>query len=205
MAHVRATAEHLSPVLKAMVMIQAATGMRPSELFNMRPCNVDRSGDVWIYRPPVHKTSSKGKKRAIPIVGAARATLVPFLLRPADQCCFSPAESYKWYQNQRSANRKTRKGQGNEVGTCCKTNPRWKPGSKFRRDSYRNAILRAAKKAKVPHWYPYQLRHTAATRLREALGIEAAQALLGHSTVNMTERYAKQSEARAIEAAKALA
>ena len=33
---VRATAKHLGPIVKAMVRIQLATGMRPSELFNLR-------------------------------------------------------------------------------------------------------------------------------------------------------------------------
>jgi integrase len=46
------------------------------------------------------------------------------------------------------------------------------------------------------------LRHTAGTIVREQLGPEAAQALLGHSHIQMTEHYAKVSEAKAIEAAK---
>ncbi len=50
--------------------------------------------------------------------------------------------------------------------------------------------------------HPYQLRHLAATVVREALGIEATQALLGHSQIAMTEHYAKLTEAKAIEAAK---
>jgi integrase len=38
--------------------------------------------------------------------------------------------------------------------------------------------------------------------VREALGVEAAQAFLGHSRAAMTEHYAKQSLNKAIEAAK---
>ena len=44
-------------------------------------------------------------------------------------------------------------------------------------------IERGEKKAGVDHWFPNQLRHTAAIDVREALGIEAAQSLLGHSRI----------------------
>jgi hypothetical protein len=45
---IRNTIAVLSPVLKAMVRVQVATGMRPSELCNMRPCEIDRTGEVWV-------------------------------------------------------------------------------------------------------------------------------------------------------------
>ena len=40
-------------------------------------------------------------------------------------------------------------------------------------------------------WHPYQLRHSAATRIRREHGIEAARVLLGHSSATMTEVYAE--------------
>jgi integrase len=55
----------------------------------------------------------------------------------------------------------------------------------------------------VPKWTPYQIRHLTATVIREALGLEGSQALLGHSDRQMTEHYAKLSENKAIEAARA--
>lgn len=66
---------------------------------------------------------------------------------------------------------------------------------------YRNQIIRAAKKAVVPHWTPYQMRHTNLTHIRQALGIEYSQALGGHSTRQMAEHYARIAETKAIEAA----
>jgi len=42
------------------------------------------------------------------------------------------------------------------------------------------------------HWHPHQLRHNAATRLRKHYGLEAAQVILGHSTMDTTEMYAEQ-------------
>jgi integrase len=44
---------------------------------------------------------------------------------------------------------------------------------------------------KIPHWFPYQLRHTAATVLEEEHGLDEAQAQLGHRTANTTKRYSK--------------
>ena len=205
---VRQTAEHLSPVLKTMVRIQAATGMRPSEVLRMRPIDIDKRTDgVWVYRPNEHKTKRHGKKKQVPIVGDAQVALAPYLNREPTEYCFKPEESARWYQEQKSAKRKTPANQGDRPGYNKRTRAgESKPreySPKFDKDSYRRAIVRAAKKAGAEHWTPYQLRHTAATVIREALGIEGAQALLGHSKRQMTEHYAKESLDKAIEAAKA--
>lgn len=72
----------------------------------------------------------------------------------------------------------------------------------WNKDSYRQAITRAAKRAKAEHWTPYGLRHTAAQSVRDQLGPEAAQALLGHSRLSTTELYAKANEAKAAAAAR---
>ena len=42
-------------------------------------------------------------------------------------------------------------------------------------------------------WYPHQLRHTAATRLRKEYGLEAAQVILGHKTLTVTQVYAEKN------------
>jgi integrase len=47
-------------------------------------------------------------------------------------------------------------------------------------------------------WSPHQLRHRAGTELRKTHGIEAAQCILGHKTLSVTEIYA----AKNVEAAK---
>lgn len=199
---VRATAKHLSPILRAMVELQAATGMRPSEVCNLRPCDIERRGDgVWLYRPHQHKTKHRGKNRVVPIVGDLRITIGQFLKREPESFCFSPRESMKWFRETQRKNRKT-KVQPSQVNRA-KKNPKRQPGLRYSSDSYHKAIKAAAKKAGVEHWFPYQLRHSAATLVREALGVEAAQALLGHSRVDMTQHYARVSESRAIEAAKA--
>lgn len=197
---VRATARHLSPILSAMVRIQAATGMRPGELCALRPCDIEKRPDgVWLYKPEKHKTSHHGKPKVVPLVGDAQAALTPYLDRESTKPCFSPTESMDWYRAQRT--RTTPLSCGNRVGTNRKENPRKQPSDRYNAGSYRQAITRAARKAGVPHWFPYQLRHVAATEVRKALGVESAQALLGHSRADMTQHYAQISEEKAIEAA----
>jgi integrase len=47
-------------------------------------------------------------------------------------------------------------------------------------------------------WHPNQLRHSAATRLRKEYGLEAAQVILGHRRLEVTQIYAEKN----VEAAK---
>jgi integrase len=47
-------------------------------------------------------------------------------------------------------------------------------------------------------WHPHQLRHNAATRLRKEYGLEAAQVILGHETLSVTEIYAEKNVAAAM-------
>ena len=197
---VRATAKELPPVLKAMLRVHVATGMRPSELCNLRPCEIDKSGQEWMYRPAKHKNRSKGKTRAIPILGDAREAIMDYLNRDPRSCCFSPLESVSWQQATKRSTRKS-KVQPSQVDRA-KDNPQSQPGDCYTQDSYRRAVGRACKRANVMQWHPYQLRHLNLTEIRDVLGVEHAQAMGGHSRIDMTEVYAKQSERRAIEAAK---
>jgi integrase len=57
---------------------------------------------------------------------------------------------------------------------------------------YRLAVTRACKRAKVPHWFPAQLRHNGLTLVRRAAGIEAAQAVGGHAEIETTQIYAER-------------
>jgi integrase len=198
---VRKTAEHLSPVIKAMLRVQVATGMRPSEICRLRPCDIDRTGDVWMFRPAKHKTASRGKRKAVPILGDAREAITDYLNRDPQACCFSPRESVAWFRANQRASRQSKVQPSQQSRATEK--PIKQPRESFDAHSFRQSIQRAAKLAGVPKWHPYQLRHLAGTVVRDALGIEAAQALLGHSHAAMTEHYAKQSESKAIEAANA--
>ena len=62
-------------------------------------------------------------------------------------------------------------------------------------DSYRHAITRTSKTLGIPpRWVPHWLRHNVATRVRDEFGIEAAQALAGHSSPSMTAHYASKRD-----------
>lgn len=71
----------------------------------MRPCNVDRSSDVWAYRPQSHKTEHHGRERVIYIGPKGQQLLTPYLVREDVAFCFAPAESEQLRNSERRANR----------------------------------------------------------------------------------------------------
>ena len=54
---------------------------------------------------------------------------------------------------------------------------------------FRNAITCGCKRAGVDRFTPYDLRRSAATRIRSEFGKEAAKLLLGHVSTDTTEIY----------------
>jgi integrase len=74
---VAATLPYLLRPVRAMVELQLATGMRPGEVRIMRACDLDTSGDVWLYKPAHHKTRHKGKERVVAIGPAVRRSPSP--------------------------------------------------------------------------------------------------------------------------------
>ncbi len=73
--HVKQTAARLSRQAAAMVWLQWWSGMRPGEVIQLRPPDVDRSGEVWIYRPSHHKTEHHGREREIDLGPRAQEIL----------------------------------------------------------------------------------------------------------------------------------
>lgn len=174
-ATVDATCQELPDQVGAMVRLQLLTAMRVSELLIMRRCDLDQ-GETWTYRPPEHKTEHHGHARIIAIGPRARQILEPWLSLEREHPFLFPsmAQDVPIWKNARGKP--------------------WTPGN------YRQAIVRAAARAGVPHWTPLQLRHTAATRLRRLAGLEAARAVLGHSRASTTEIYAELDQQQAIDA-----
>ncbi|MDB4372439.1 site-specific integrase [Mariniblastus sp.] len=187
---VRLTQGELTPVVADMVELQLLTGMRPGEVCDLRPMDIDTSREVWIYTPATHKTQHHGKSRVIAIGYKAQALLEPYIDREQSRFCFEPSEALEQHLERRSANRETPIGYGNSP------KPRRQRvfSIKYTNTSYRRAVQRAASRAKVGNWSPNQLRKAAATRARSEMGLETAQIICGHSSKTTTEQhYAEQN------------
>ena len=197
---VEATIAKLGPVVGDLVRILALTGARPSEIASMRPVDVDRSGAVWLYRPVRHKCSHRGKQRTIPLGPRCQAILTPYLVdREPERPIFRPEEGEAIARQLKSRARKTPLSCGNKAGSKPRRGRRFR--EIYNKDSIARAVTRAAEKAEVPHWHVYQLRHSAATKIREQHGLDATAAVLGHASLKMAEHYAQLGTARASQVA----
>jgi integrase len=209
---VEATLPHVSSVVAAMIMLQRWTGMRPGEVCILRPCDIDRSGEVWLYRPFRFKTDWRvGSERVVAIGPEGQRVLQPFLQRPPEAFCFSPQEA----EAARAAVRRDCRRSPltpSQAARKPKPNGQRRPREHYQSCSYRRAIERGVQTANrersragrrpLPMWSPNQLRHLRAGELEEALGIEASSAVLGHSKVETTAIYARRKRQLAYEAAR---
>jgi len=199
-AHIEAIKPYVSDQVWTLVQLQLLTGARGGELILMRPMDLDRSGNVWLYEPESHKGQHRGQSRTIYIGPQAQDHIEPYLNRSPHAYLFSPAEARQAYEQRRREQRKTPPGRGNEPGTNKRTQPTTQPGGCYSPSSYRVAIRRACDKAGVPRWHPHRLRHNSGTYLRREFGIEAARVILGHSDAGITaEVYSEQDQEKAKE------
>jgi integrase len=223
-AHVAATLPELNLHVRAMVELQQLAGMRPGELCHFRRRDlsvskaervplpetskkltaIDAEGTlVWVAIPESHKTLWRGRKPRVVVLGPkAQAILRPFLEgRGPDDFLFSPREaSDAW----RAANdRRAVYGQGRE------------PGEHYTTASYGRSIGYAVERINrrrreadpaaelLPHWRPYQLRHSAATEIAEEFDRSTASAVLGNS-MDVIDLYCEQEVRKAARAAAAM-
>lgn len=142
-----AVLQHASRQVGAMIEMQLLTAARPGEICIMRPCDVDRTGKIWLYRPASHKTAHHGHERVIYIGPRGQEILQPFLLRPPEAYCFSPAEADAERRAALHEQRVTPLSCGNQPGTNRKAKPGRKPGDHYATNSYRRAIHYSCKKA----------------------------------------------------------
>lgn len=178
-----------------MVLVLWHTGMRPGEARQLCPSALDTSEEVWQYEPPLHKTQHHGKVRTIAIGPRAQEVLRPYLLRvprpdPA-RPVFSPGDAMAERHQKTARGRMTPRRSGEVRGHARKESSGSRLGEAYSKDSLARAIARACALAGVNRWSPNQLRHAAATRIRKELGIDAARAVLGHSSAKTTEVYAE--------------
>ncbi|TWU27392.1 site-specific integrase [Bythopirellula polymerisocia] len=214
---VEATLPHMPVVVGDMVRLQRLAGMRPNEVCILRPCDLDRNANVWVYRPESHKTEHHGRERLIFLGPKAQVVLLKYLARDSQAYCFRPAESEAKRRAQAHADRRTPPTCGNHPGSNRVAKPKRQAGARYSTDSYRRAIQRACDRAfpsaegmksedlanwqSSHRWAPIQLRHSAATEIRKKFGLEAAQIVLGHSKADVTQIYAERDVTKGLQVA----
>lgn len=169
-AAIAATLPHLHPRWRVLVELQLHTGARPSELMRLRQRDVLRSGVV-----------------AIPGAGSMDLDR---------EKVWAILPKHKTAHHRKSRVLFIGAALHERLLPYVSTSPdamiwpgRW--GEQLGAKSYCQAVKRAARKAKVATWTPYQLRHLAAEQVDEAHGAMATMEFLGHSSLGMTERYRK--------------
>jgi integrase len=184
------TMEHASPTVAAMIRLHWLTGMRSSNLCELRARDIDMSKDVWEYIPSEHKNAWKDQQLFIAIGPEAQALLFQFVWsRPPDEYLFSPRDSAIWQSQKRWQERKSPRWLS-AAAKRGRINPRLR--NKYDAHSYKNAVGHACKKAKIDEWHPHQLRHSRGTEIKKRFGAEASRVSLGHSTLSATEIYAER-------------
>ena len=113
--------------------------------------------------------------------------------RNSEQFCFSPRESEQQRRAELHRKRKTPLHYGNRPKPESQPSKR-RPKDCYTTESYRRAIHRACKRAKINKWSPNQIRHTTGTEVRRKHGLEAAQTILGHASADVTQIYAERDK-----------
>ena len=189
----------VSRQVSAMIELQWLTGMRPGEVVRMKPIEIDRSTNPWAYSPSQHKNLHRGQGRVIGLGPKCQEILQSFLLRPADSFLFSPRDAeVERRREMREARRSKVTPSQRARHVRARREGRSRVSDYYDVRAYARAIARACGKAGVSHWSPNQLRHSAATRFRREYGIDAARALLGHRSAQVTEIYAELDYAAAL-------
>jgi integrase len=182
----------------AMTRLQLLTGMRTGEVMIMRAIDLNMAGPTWTYAPHKHKNRHRGMERVIFLGPQAQEIIRPFLTTNLEAYLFSPRAYVEALHARRAAARKTKRTPS-ELRRRRKARPKLQPAERYDRRGYRQAVVRACRKAGVPAWAPLQLRHTAATLIRAKYGIEATKVVLGHSKVETSQIYAERDLSKAQE------
>jgi integrase len=162
---VEAALGRLAEPWRSIVRLQWYTGLRPGEACGLLVEQVDAAGKRLNFGLN-HKTGYRGRAKSIPVGAHAVEVLAPWL---------------------RSAELNPRPAVFVTTWTGGAGLPRpAQPGS------YAHAVARACEAACVAPWHPNQIRHSFATRVRAALGLEAAQHALGHANADVTQLYAER-------------
>jgi integrase len=193
---VEATLPFMPRPVAAMVHVQWLCGCRAGEVVLMRGCDLTPGDPNWVFQPKLHKNAWRGKPRKILLGPQAQEVVKPFLRPNLEEFLFRPCDATVEHHARRTAQRRSKRTPS-ELGRQRRQAPRRQPGPCYDRRSYRQAVVRACRKAGVPAWSPLQLRHGRATEVRQRYGLEASQCVLGHEHADVTEMYAQRNQALA--------
>jgi integrase len=172
---VAAVLPHLPGSVAALAEVQYWTGMRPCEVCRMTPGDVEQVNGVWMFWLVSKNAWRPGREREAVILGPeAMRVLAP------------------WLQAARS------KGPDAPVFPSSKTSKAYTTGG------YAQAFARVFKAhPELQRFCAYSLRHGAKRRIKRALGLDAARAVLRQTSIQTTDNYdAERDMTLAIEAAR---
>jgi integrase len=193
---VEAVQPYLPPTIWTMIQVQRLSGGRPQDIVQMRAIDIDTTSPIWEYRPARYKTQHHhddiefDRQRIVFLGPRAQALLKPYFTLNVTDYLFSPIRSEQARNDNRRQHRRSpmtpshskRKARGRKRAPL---------RAHYDVASYRRAIRRACIKAGIPIWSPLQLRHSRGTEIRKCYGLEASQAVLGHSELGVTQIYAE--------------
>ncbi len=186
----------LSRPVAGMVGVMRHSNCRAEDVVSMRGCDMSMNGEVWLYRPASHKNQWREEdnpvhKRVVHLGPRCQEVLRPFLKPDPLAYLFSPREARSEYQDRRAALRKTKRTPS-ENNRATLPRPQRAPRDRYDVNTFQQAIRRACQAAGVPVWTLLEVRHTRATEVREAYGVEGAAASLG-DTVEAAQIYAEKN------------
>ena len=147
-ADVEAVLPFVLPPVRALIQLQRLTGARPGEVCAMRGCDIDMTGDVWLYRPAHHKTRHKGKERVIALGPQAQAVVKPFLKLDTQAYLFSPRDGLAEVRAEKRRKRQTKVQPSQQYRR--KARPKKQPRDHYTTIAYDHAIYAACDRAFPP-------------------------------------------------------
>ena len=125
--------------------------MRPAEVCIVRPCDIDRSVDPWLYVPDSHKTEHHGRERMIFLGPQAQVILLRYLARDAEAYCFRPCDSEaKTAGGCPCVHGERRSVAATSLAATAAASRNTLAGDRYNVDAYRRAIHRACDAAFPP-------------------------------------------------------
>lgn len=193
---VKDTVPHLPPQVAALVWFCWYTGARMGEAVQLATGFLDMKKPVWLFRPQQHKNLHRGKDRVIPIGAEAQKIIRPFMQVVPDRRWFRPCDVVAQINAERFPDLPAKRVETRraKIARRRKAEPRRVPGEEYSTNAVQIAIRRACGKAGVPIWTPHMLRHAALSRIREERGLEAAAAIGGHWTLDVTQMYTRVAQ-----------